>query len=235
MTGASETKGPSKGELKKLAKKAEKKAAKQAQESAPPNDTPNINTHSTVQNTPVVSPCIAPKAYYLAHVSKDDTASLKSSIAGQIFKLPLRRFPNSASLGVLSPLLHGPVLLSSSSTSFASSTVAFGGNAIAKAIGLLSEEAIDFDPVVDDWLEFERTNLRNGRSRDAALKKIEDSLVASGGCFLVGKKISAADIAVVVTLTLLATTDRLLIFLDSRLVAYVQMGNHQPFCSFSTL
>jgi hypothetical protein len=66
--------------------------------------------------------------------------------------------------------------------------------------------SLSFHPQVDEWLEMERTCLRH--EKDTSLEKVnsvysslEATLQANGGMYLVGKSLSAADIAVIVTLS----------------------------------
>ena len=78
--------------------------------------------------------------------------------------------------------MHGPALLYGDATSTTSPpVVAFGGNGILKALSGQSVNA-----ATDEWLEFERTELRpalasgNTKKIDAALDKINSALETHG-------------------------------------------------------
>ncbi len=59
-------------------------------------------------------------------------------------------------------------------------------------------------PLIDEWLEIERTSLRNcasSKTKVAALAKVEEALTSGNGSFLVGGSLSLADIVVALTLS----------------------------------
>lgn len=211
-----ETKKLSKNELKKLAKKAEKEAKKNqakdnkgdanpsaaaaATAAAPPAKTA---TKDNNDKTPSSSPPVAtPKetTYYLANVaSQDCPAALKASIAASAFGITLCRSPPSLQSNLPS-LFNGPALFAN----FNTSNVAFGGNGIAKAIALVTAKGGANLPAVDEWLEVERTSLRQSapaKERAAALSNLENTLSSSSGYFIVNNSLTVADIAIVVTLS----------------------------------
>lgn len=97
--------------------------------------------------------------------------------------------------------VRGPALLYGD-VAGACPAVAFGGNGILKALarGLTAE--------MDEWLEYERTELRpalvkgNDKKVAAALAKLEAALEGRGGTSVVagGGTLSAADVAITLTL-----------------------------------
>lgn len=199
-----ETKGLSKKEMKRLAKKAEKDAKK-----GKGNETKNDALTTSTTTTPAAAEKTLPSppatilpteaVYYLANVkSEDSTAALKATIAASAFGITLCRATTTTH--PLASLFNGPAMFANSNTS----NVAFGGNGIAKAVSLITGKGDASNPVVDEWLELERTALRDAASdkvRAGAMTKIENALSNSSGFFLVGNTLSVADIAVVVTLS----------------------------------
>ena len=185
---------------------------KKEPDSSSKNDSkkPLIEPSSTGTASPT-SNAVATKSFYLANASIDDPSSLKASIASQVFGISLSRPTPTMTSSTLKDLeatilLHGPAMYSPNGES-----IAFGGNSILKAMTLLSSNQKDasFDAQIDEWLEIERTCLRHEqdtlRSSSEKLNRVystlEATLHANGGSFLVGKSISAADIAIVVTLS----------------------------------
>lgn len=152
------------------------------------------------------SQSIKSKTYYLMNASIDDLSSLKAAIASHVFGVPLSR-PTTVTSSTVKDLqstifLHGPALYAP----HGGESVAFGGNSILKAMSLLSQKDLSLDPRIDEWLEIERTCLRHEEScptekLHAVYTNLEESLHANGGSYLVGKSLSAADIAIVVTLS----------------------------------
>jgi len=149
--------------------------------------------------------------YYLANAAMDDLSSIKAAIGSHVFNIPLSRPPSSTAISSTlkdlqsTVLLHGPALFSSRGES-----VAFGGNSILKAMTLLSSSSsstLSFHPQIDEWLEIERMYLRHDESDGTVSGSskyysiLETTLQANGGTFLVGNSLSAADIAMVVTLS----------------------------------
>ena len=186
----------SKGELKRLAKKAAKDAKKNKggdkDKGGKPAGAPaNAKKGAAAAASP---PKKKEAAYFLAN-AVDDSASLKASIASIAFGVPLARA--SAAQKVPS-IFSGPALISALNPSI----VAFGGNGTSKAISLIGSSALC--PIVDEWLELERTSLRDGASaktQAATLKKIEEVLTEGCGSFLVDEKLTLADIVIVVCLS----------------------------------
>ena len=208
----------SKKELKRLAKKAEKDAKKAPGKSGGAGGEANANANAgkgagkgkgaapAKDSKKGASPSSAPSpsktaetTYFIANARKDDCASLKAAVASDAFGVSLARA--SAAQKVPS-IFSGPALFSSSNQS----VVAFGGNGTAKAISLIGESSSSDtnSPVIDEWLEIERTSLRNcasSKTKAAALAKVEEALTSGNGSFLVGGSLSLADIVVVVTLS----------------------------------
>lgn len=81
-----------------------------------------------------------------------------------------------------------------------------GGGAVKASISLIGESSSDTNasPLIDEWLEIERTSLRNcasSKTKVAALAKVEEALTSGNGSFLVGGSLSLADIVVALTLS----------------------------------
>jgi len=183
----------SKKELKRLAKQADKKSnkseAKAAEKGAPAKDAKNAAPEVQKPKKAV---------FFLANASKDECASsLKASIAAAAFGVPLAR---ASAVHKLPSIFSGPAIFNGMNPS----VVAFGGNGIAKAIALIGSHDNGNSAVVDEWLELERTSLRkcaSGKTKAAALAKVEAALTSGCGSFLAGGSLSVADIAVVVALS----------------------------------
>lgn len=180
----------SKKELKKLAKKAEKDSKKSKQ--TPAKD-------ATASPATPAKPKQA--IYFLANASNDNcTSTLKATIAAAAFGISLARAPSAKKVP---SIFTTPTLFEGNNPS----VVAFGGNGIAKALALIGPEPNikREEAVVDEWLELERTSLRQcappSKKKQAALDAIEDTLQKGCGAFLVGGHLSIADIAIVVTLS----------------------------------
>lgn len=199
-----ESKQLSKKELKRLAKKAEREAKKDKggggggdNDDGKKNATPPVK--APVEEQPSTTTLPSKAMYYLANVSSEDCASgLKASIAAAAFGISLCR--SSAATHPLPALFNGPAMFENTNTS----NVAFGGNGITKALSLITGKGNATNPLVDEWLEVERTSLRDSASakeKTNAMTKIESALSESSGYFLVGNELSAADIAIVVTLS----------------------------------
>jgi hypothetical protein len=195
----------SKTQLKKLAKKAEKDAKKGKGKgaNAAPGAADANKGKPAAATAAAAEPTTAPAptketTYYLANVSSEDCpAALKASTAAAAFGITLCR---ASSTTPLSSLFTGPALFANSNTS----NIAFGGNGIAKALSLLSSKGDANSPLVDEWLEVERTSLRkssSAKAKTAALAKVEEALSSSSGFFIVGKSFTVADIAIVVSLS----------------------------------
>ena len=210
-----ETKELSKKELKRLAKKAEREANKGKGN----GDTKAASAAATPAEKSAPSETKKPELpseaiYYLANVTSEDCqAGLKASIAAAAYGITLCR--STAATHPLPSLFNGPAMFVNSNTS----NVAFGGNGIAKAISLITGKGDASNPIVDEWLELERTALRDSASAKVkanAMAKIEKALKDSSGFFLVGNQLSVADIAVVVTLSKQQSGDR-----SSELQSYI--------------
>ena len=196
-------KGPSKNELKKLAKKAEKKAAKEAKSvievpvPAVPSSTVQTSTILPVTNDADLL-STDPKTFYLAHADKCLTSTLKCAISAAAFDIDLSHSISRGSVADTMSFFNGPALFDDE-TGNSRTTIAFGGNGVSKAIALLSGGG-NVSPIVDEWLELERTCLRPGMNNkcEGAFVKIEEAL--NGGYFLVGNGLTLADICIVTTL-----------------------------------
>lgn len=207
---AEEKKGTSKKELKKLAKKAQKDAAKANAKSGggasaaatKPNDSATTKSAAPATSSPPV--------YRLANVPSTLTAALadactfKACMGSILYSnqlLPGGGGSTSSSSSSL-PFVHGLALLYGEAAS-TSPIVAFGGNGILKA---LSGQSVSSS--VDDWLEFERTELRpalasgNTKKIDKALDTINSALEVHGVSVLGTEPLSVADVAITVTLLL---------------------------------
>ena len=205
---AEEKKGPSKKELKKLAKKAEKDAKKAAAKGGAGAGGGNGGGDGSKAGSAPPAPAAAPagpRTYYLAHATSTSPCTAKASVAASIFGVVVKRASASASTAL--PFLHdGSAALLDSATGGPSGGLAFGGNAIVKALSMLGENGQAYSPAVDDWLEYERTVLRpalkggNAKKVAAALTTLADGLSSGSGTHLVGDSTTAADVAVVVTL-----------------------------------
>lgn len=211
-----EEKKLSKNELKKLAKQQEKanaKAAKKAGASAPPpaanNDTSGAqggnNTQAKQQQPKQSNP-----VYRLANVPSTgtaDTCTLKACLSSILNSAPL--LPGG--MADFLPFVHGPALLYGDAASQSPAAVAFGGNGIVKALSLAGtrndEGAEGMTAAMDDWLEYERCELRpalssgNATQISAALGKLETALEVHGGTSVVGSTpLTAADVVLTITL-----------------------------------
>jgi arginyl-tRNA synthetase len=204
--------GPSKKELKKLAKKAQKDAAKvDAKQASGAADAANKENGSAAASVAATNTPAPPSPVYrLANipsslaVAANDPCVIKACAGSILFSKPLLPGGNASTCSSL-PFVRGPALLYGN----APPVVAFGGNGILKA---LSGKSVS--PITDDWLEFERTELRpaltsgNAKKIDAALDKINAALEMHGGVSVVGTEPlkSVADVAITVTLLLSSAT-----------------------------
>ncbi|KAL9184247.1 hypothetical protein ACHAXT_002333 [Thalassiosira profunda] len=206
-----EKKGPSKKELKKLAKKAEKEAAKAAAKSGGAGGAKKGGDGASAAGGKQGAKPRPSPVYRLANVpdaGAADACVLKACFAAVLYGIPLLPGGTAADL----PFVHGPALLYGEATSPCPS-VAFGGNGIVKALALATGKEAGkrhMSAVVDDWLEFERSELRpaltsgNAKKIDGALGKIAAALEVHGGTSVVGDEtLTPADVAVTITLLLL--------------------------------
>ncbi|KAL7542668.1 hypothetical protein ACHAXR_011985 [Thalassiosira sp. AJA248-18] len=212
-----EKKGPSKKDLKKLAKKAEKDAAKAAAKAgkggggaAAAAGGNNNNNNGGAAPTAAKKPKASNPVYRLANVptsGTSDSCTLKACMASILYGNPL--LPGGSAASDL-PFVHGPALLYGDATSV-SPVVAFGGNGIIKALALVSnteEGKCTMTPAMDDWLEYERSELRpalnsgNGKKFEMALAKVAVALEGHGGTSVVvgSETLTAADLAITLTL-----------------------------------
>ena len=208
MADTAEKKGPSKKELKKLAKKAEKDAKKAAAKGGGAGTGGNGGGDGSKAGSAPPAPAPAPagpRTYYLAHATAPSLCTAKASVAASIFGVVVK--PASASAATALPFLHdGSAALLDSATGGPSGGLAFGGNAVVKALSMLGEKGRAYSPAVDDWLEYERTVLRpalkggNAKKVAAAMTTLAAGLSSGSGTHLVGDATTAADVAVVVTL-----------------------------------
>lgn len=218
-----ERKGLSKKELKKLAKKAEKEAAKAAA---------NGQTAAAAGGGGGASGSVgaADPVYRLAGVPASGTAdacTLKACMASILYGTEILAGGGAAAD---LPFVHGPALLYGD-LSDGCPAVAFGGNGIIKALALANGKN-NLTPAVDDWLEFERTELRpamasgNAKKVDAAMGKIGAALELHGGTSVVGgEPLTAADLAI--TLTLLHH-EKAPAAMSPSMQAYVDMTKNSP-------
>lgn len=206
-----ENKGPSKKELKKLAKKAEKDAAKAAAKGGKANvggGAPAAAGGNSSSSAPTKKAKPSNPIYRLANVpttGTTDSCTLKACMASVLFGTPLLPGGTASDL----PFVHGPALLYGEPTS-PCPTVAFGGNGIIKALALVNnceEGKCNLTSAMDDWLEYERSELRfalgsgNAKKVDAAMSKIGTALEGHGGTSVVGNEpMTAADLAITLTL-----------------------------------
>jgi len=219
---ADEEKKLSKNELKKLAKKKEREAAKAAKAAGgkPANSggaAPSSSTGSS-SGAPTAAAAAAAAAkkrkpadpvHRLANVpagGTSDACTLKACMTSVLYGTPLMPGGTAADL----PFLHGPALLYGDATS-ACPAVAFGGNGIIKALALANnatEGTNNMTAEMDDWLEYERSELRpalgsgNAKKIDAAMSKLATALEGHGAVSVVGggAPLSAADLAITLTL-----------------------------------
>ena len=175
-----EGKQPSKKELKKLAKKAEKAAAKS-----------NGGTAKPAPTTSASAPVAAPPSYRLS--AKKDICTLKACMASILYSVPLEPSFESPSF------VHGPTL-------WYGDSLTFGGNGIAKALSLVGGHTVS--SIEDDWMEFERCDLRsalsskNEKNIKCVMETLEKALEVHGGMSVCrSKPLSVAD--VVITLSLI--------------------------------
>ncbi len=196
-------KGPSKGELKKLAKKADKAAKKQAAKQgggAPATTTDAVatpgNTNiaapvaSTVFNT-VTTPPPPPPKLLLFNASENDPATLKVVYAALHYGVDLgiakvKDLPAGCKPSSKPTLILGQDYV-----------LGGGGNAMCKALALMSGESFCF--VADEWCEIERTSRHVKGGLD--LTKLASALEASAtGVHLVAASDTMADICILVSL-----------------------------------
>jgi arginyl-tRNA synthetase len=191
---AAEEGKPSKKELKKLAKQAEKEGNKKSKGG---NKAPDAVAAAVEAGPPKPKESV----FFLANAKKDEcTSTLKATIAAAAFGISLARAPDTKKV---------PSLFSTTPTLFEGSNpsvVAFGGNGIAKALALIgqTDNNRNHAAIIDDWLEVERNSLRKCAPpaiQTEALTRVEEALSSGSGAFLVGGRLSIADIAVVVTLS----------------------------------
>eukprot|EP00579_Thalassiosira_antarctica_P010014 CAMPEP_0201910670 /NCGR_PEP_ID=MMETSP0903-20130614/1958_1 /ASSEMBLY_ACC=CAM_ASM_000552 /TAXON_ID=420261 /ORGANISM="Thalassiosira antarctica, Strain CCMP982" /LENGTH=855 /DNA_ID=CAMNT_0048445335 /DNA_START=9 /DNA_END=2576 /DNA_ORIENTATION=- len=231
-------KGPSKGELKKLAKKAEKEAAKAAKAGGKPAASGGGGGAGANNGSSSGAPTkakVSNPVYRLANVpttGTTDACTLKACMASILYGTPLLAGGAAGDL----PFVHGPALLYGELTS-ACPVVAFGGNGIIKALALVknSEEGKNnMTCEMDDWLEYERSELRpalgsgNAKKVEAALSKISAALEGHGGTSVVvgSEPLSAADLAI--TLSLLHENGAALSSASPAIQAYVDITKNSP-------
>lgn len=214
MSEAEEKKGPSKKELKKLAKKAEKDAAKANAKQDKSGGgggaaASNNKTNGSSTATTTKAAAAAPPVYRVANVpssltaAMNDACTIKACMGSFLYSKQL--LPGGSTSSTL-PFVHGPALLYGDAAS-TSPVVAFGGNGILKA---LSGQSVS--STTDDWLEFERTELRpalvsgNTKKIESALDKITSALEVHGVSVVGTEPLSVADVAITVTLLLSKST-----------------------------
>eukprot|EP00584_Thalassiosira_punctigera_P002980 CAMPEP_0172535672 /NCGR_PEP_ID=MMETSP1067-20121228/7570_1 /TAXON_ID=265564 ORGANISM="Thalassiosira punctigera, Strain Tpunct2005C2" /NCGR_SAMPLE_ID=MMETSP1067 /ASSEMBLY_ACC=CAM_ASM_000444 /LENGTH=861 /DNA_ID=CAMNT_0013320613 /DNA_START=27 /DNA_END=2612 /DNA_ORIENTATION=+ len=234
-----EKKGPSKKELKKLAKKAEKEAAKAATKgggggAAAANTNKNGSCNGALAVAVAAAAAKANQVYRLANVPADGTTNactLKSCMASVIYGTPL--LPGGAADDL--PFVHGPALLYGDVSS-ACPAVAFGGNGIVKALALANnagEGKNNVTPMVDDWMEYERSELRpalssgNAKKIEAAMSKLAEALEEHGGTSVLAgsEPLSAADLVITLTFLHQGNTS---VALPSSVQSYVDTTKNSP-------
>eukprot|EP00804_Cyclotella_cryptica_P005201 CCRYP_014247-RA/>CCRYP_014247-RA protein AED:0.11 eAED:0.11 QI:0/0/0/1/1/1/2/0/813 len=194
MSAEEDGKKPSKKELKKLAKKAEKASAKASNGAATDEAPASIVPSSAATSTP-------PPCYRLSN-AQNDSCTLKACLSSVLHSITLHPSPPSS----CPSFVHGPALLYGSDASSSPPLVAFGGNGIAKALSLAAGRFVS--AAMDDWMEFERCELRpalaskNAGKIAKVVETVEKALESHGGTSLVGSTpLTVAD--VVVSLSLL--------------------------------
>jgi len=206
MADSNSEKKPSKKELKKLAKKAEKAAKKAGGAAAGGGGDAKSASGAAAPAAPAPAPA-GPRTYYLAHATETSLSTAKAAIAASVFGVAVK--PASASASAALPFLHdNSAALLDSATGSPGGPLAFGGNAIVKALSLLSDQGQAYSAEADDWLEYERTALRpalaggNAKKIAAALTTLSAALTTGGKLksHLVGDTTTAADVSIVVTL-----------------------------------
>ena len=199
----------SKKELKKLAKKAEK-AQKKNGGGGGASTAPAGGGASKQDAGPAPAAKAATPTYRLANVPSDgqtDACTLKACAASVLYGVPLLPGGVSDELS----FVKGPALLYGGPAD-PTPAVAFGGNGIIRALALAGPAEVGqrrMTAEVDDWLEFERAELRpalasgNDKKVEKALAKIEaaleehqTSVTKVGGCGTIGP----ADLAISLTL-----------------------------------
>ncbi|KAL7511245.1 hypothetical protein ACHAXN_008674 [Cyclotella atomus] len=180
---STEDKTPSKKELKKLAKKVEKATAEEAN-GASAKSSPSTATSPAVTK--------APPSYRLANAATN-SCTLKACISSILNGVTL--IPSSSGPS----FVHGPSLL------YGDQAIAFGGNGIAKALSLAGGHSIT--ALMDDWMEYERCELRpalvsgNGTKIGVAMDKLERALEIHGGASVVGAtSFTVADVVITCSL-----------------------------------
>jgi len=199
----------SKKELKKLAKKAEKAQKKNGGGGGASTGAGGGASSKPDAGQPTPRAKAAAPSYRLANVPPDgetDACTLKACAASVLYGIPLLPGGVSDELS----FVKGPALLYGGPAD-PTPAVAFGGNGIIKALALAApadEGRRRVTAEVDDWLEFEREELRpalasgNAKRVDKALASVEAALcehqtsVASAG----GGAMGPADLAISLTL-----------------------------------
>lgn len=208
--------GPSKGELKKMAKKAEKAAKKQAAKQcggAPPGSGGAAAAVAATTSTPanaaapanapaatasfvtITTPPPPPPKLLLFNAAENDPATLKVVYAALHYGVELGIAKTKDLPAGCKPTKKPMLILGQDYV------LGGGGNAMCKALALMSGESFSF--VADDWCEIERTSRHAKGGLD--LTKLATALEGSAtGVHLVGTADTMADLCVVVALDQLA-------------------------------
>jgi len=235
MSEAEEKKGPSKKELKKLAKKAQKDAAKASSKAEKSGGSgggaasAGNNKSAPSASTPTKSSSVGPPVYRLANVPSSlaaalkDSCTIKACMGSILYSQKLLPGGGSSSL----PFVHGPALLYGDAASTSPPVAAFGGNGILKA---LSGQSVN--STTDDWLEFERTELRpalmsgNAKKIDKSVQKLASALEVHGVSVMGTEPLTLADVAI--TVTLLLSSKAIQQTLPPSIQTYVEITQNSP-------
>lgn len=184
----------SKNEQKKLAKKAEKAAKKVgAKATAPGAAAPTTTTVSTT--TPALATNTPSAPCWTIVRPTSQPATLKAVWAAKLAGIDLKKTKKS------------PETFFGDSTAIVlgSQVIGGGGNAMAVALAsALTSHSLLEQISIDNWCEWERTQLRHAAKPAKALEHLETALQAtSTGLHLVGHADSVADVCVATTLSTL--------------------------------
>eukprot|EP00594_Rhizosolenia_setigera_P013641 CAMPEP_0178976362 /NCGR_PEP_ID=MMETSP0789-20121207/23785_1 /TAXON_ID=3005 /ORGANISM="Rhizosolenia setigera, Strain CCMP 1694" /LENGTH=880 /DNA_ID=CAMNT_0020665429 /DNA_START=15 /DNA_END=2657 /DNA_ORIENTATION=+ len=212
-SGGGEKKKLSKKELKKLAKKAEKAALKKkasSEAAAGGNKNQNKNAGNKKKESTATTTTASSFKYefVLSNFQPNDLSTRKIAVAASLYDIELTCGDKKKSNSTESSMYHGPCL-SLKSSNDNNAVIAFGCNAILKALASFSTN-FGFNSMteIDEWLEFERTELRtSSKVSKASLMKLEEGLKKQNGYFLIQSKLTIADISILVTLNSLKKSD----------------------------
>lgn len=138
----------------------------------------------------------------LANASEDSVGTQKALRTAESFSIPLSR--DNSITSPLYALTKGPLLLQPHECASSAPIGIFGENDILRALVMHASETAcaTLSPNIDEFLELERCLRSSDQTKQqTAVLRIEQTLTRNGGTFLVGDKLTIADIAVVVTLS----------------------------------